>query len=322
MKKINSQKGISPIIAVVILAIILIGGGAYYFKQQQAKQISKPNAVDATANWQMYTNTQYGFEIKYPNNWLLNHNIPSGYPATTLDYDNSATKEGATITIGKIETIAIENGDIKLAEKEINQTISNAKTIIKSKSTVKVGNYNGYEMIGTFCTQICTGSSEDIYAPFSYVYFSDGKKVVQIGYSEGISGVGWKSNINDWKYYAIYKQILSTFKFTDQNQTISQADIDAIKQALLSVVKTTKENLIFDIDTNLANQYSGMFASGHEGARDAAGGGVWIAAKVNGAWQIVSHGNGVPVCAELNPYNVPSAFAKTCVNSNSQIINR
>jgi len=61
MKHLNFQKGISLVVVVIILAVIFIGGGAYYFKQQ-----AKPIVADATANWKTYTNTQYGFSIKYP----------------------------------------------------------------------------------------------------------------------------------------------------------------------------------------------------------------------------------------------------------------
>ncbi len=71
MNQSNSQKGIAPIIVAIVLAVILAGaGGVYYFKQQQVKQVSKTNVANEIANWKTYTNTQYGFEIKYPKNCL------------------------------------------------------------------------------------------------------------------------------------------------------------------------------------------------------------------------------------------------------------
>lgn len=77
MKKLNYQKGISPIIAVILLAVILIGGGAYYFKQQ-AQPTSKPVAVDATANWKTYENKEGKFSIKIPLEWRVTERKGNG----------------------------------------------------------------------------------------------------------------------------------------------------------------------------------------------------------------------------------------------------
>ncbi len=56
------QKGfISPLL-LALVAVLLLGGGAYMYTQN--KQGNQPEKE--TANWNTYTNVQYGFEFKYP----------------------------------------------------------------------------------------------------------------------------------------------------------------------------------------------------------------------------------------------------------------
>jgi len=80
----NSQKGFALSLLIVIIATLLIGGGAYVYVQN--KQASQPAAENSTAqatsttqtsnsqtaDWKTYTNTKYGFEIKYPTIWNAN----------------------------------------------------------------------------------------------------------------------------------------------------------------------------------------------------------------------------------------------------------
>lgn len=84
MKRLNYQKGISPIIAVILLAVVLVIGGAYYFKQQQVKQAFKTNTANETTKVQnlpiqdrtsasvqnLYQNTTLGYELQLPSGWV------------------------------------------------------------------------------------------------------------------------------------------------------------------------------------------------------------------------------------------------------------
>ncbi len=57
----------------------------------------------------------------------------------------------------------------------------------------------------------------------------------------------------------------------------------------------------------------GNFAKG--GASGEGGGGMWLAAKVDGEWQLVWDGNGVIYCEDLAPYpDFPTSFVPECWN--------
>src|SRR4030042_1906913 len=99
MLKIN--KGISTPIAltiIIVLAVILAGGTLgyqYYYlpKQEVEEEISEEEEIskneiskDETSDWKTYTNEEYGFEIKYPEDFIVDekyiYNISSGLSAS------------------------------------------------------------------------------------------------------------------------------------------------------------------------------------------------------------------------------------------------
>lgn len=58
------DKGVASLIAIIIIVVVaLIAGGVAYYYITKVQQ--KPVA-DQTAGWKTYTNSEYGFEIKYP----------------------------------------------------------------------------------------------------------------------------------------------------------------------------------------------------------------------------------------------------------------
>lgn len=68
-----------PKLVSIIIPIILVGGtvwGILWYQQQiQSIQdqedtvVFTPRPIDETTNWKTYRNDQYGFELKYPQNW-------------------------------------------------------------------------------------------------------------------------------------------------------------------------------------------------------------------------------------------------------------
>jgi hypothetical protein len=57
------QKGIINVVITILLALILVGGGYYYWQKNQN--------TDKVAGWQTYTNKEAGFEIQYPDQWII-----------------------------------------------------------------------------------------------------------------------------------------------------------------------------------------------------------------------------------------------------------
>jgi len=60
------------------------------------------------------------------------------------------------------------------------------------------------------------------------------------------------------------------------------------------------------------------FASGGAIDPGSVGGGMWFAAKVNGAWKLAWDGNGTISCASVNPYNFPALMIPECWDDATQ----
>lgn len=95
--KNNQKKGFIVPVLLAIIALLVIGGGVYVYQNKKAEaptvvdtgieqsdQIqqqtnTKPSPVNTqtnnslsqsdTSDWKTYTNSEYGFELKYPNDW-------------------------------------------------------------------------------------------------------------------------------------------------------------------------------------------------------------------------------------------------------------
>ncbi len=73
----NTNKKISTLTGVIIIiatAILLFGGVFAYQNYFNLKEEVKNNE---TANWETYTNTEYGISFKYPENWYVELADPS-----------------------------------------------------------------------------------------------------------------------------------------------------------------------------------------------------------------------------------------------------
>lgn len=217
MQYSNSQKGIAPIIIVLILAIILAGAGdAYYFKQQQSKSSS---VLDETADWKTYQNTKYGFEFKYPKEYVFSSSEAGGafspgyipicsrdtlacvsYPSTKFTNSNF---EGAAFAIDI-------NPDIKIGT-ETNCAIYDGK-ITKINGTTfsysdkgmeaALGNIQEHYVYKTLHDQVCFQVSLGV------DYMNEGT------YRDNLRNGRVISEIDKEKVFDSLRDILSTFKFT------------------------------------------------------------------------------------------------------------
>ncbi|MBP9821887.1 MAG: hypothetical protein KBC81_00335 [Candidatus Pacebacteria bacterium] len=84
--------------AITLGILILLGAGAYvgiwYWQKQQTVVVATPTptlGADETAGWKTYVNTQYGFEFKYPNNFLIQENVDGARITHGVPYQHSDT---------------------------------------------------------------------------------------------------------------------------------------------------------------------------------------------------------------------------------------
>ncbi|MFC1595206.1 hypothetical protein ACFL3E_02140 [Patescibacteria group bacterium] len=104
----NTQKGALGIIVGIIVAVLILGGGGYYIfnnyqnidggcteelkicpdgstvgrvglncEFEECPEVAD-EIIDETSNWQTYKNEEYGFEIKYPQDWLVVNELDNG----------------------------------------------------------------------------------------------------------------------------------------------------------------------------------------------------------------------------------------------------
>ncbi|MCU0679170.1 MAG: DUF333 domain-containing protein [Planctomycetes bacterium] len=90
----------------------------------------------------------------------------------------------------------------------------------------------------------------------------------------------------------------------------ADADVAGIKQAFLTKYKKTASEVQITI-----NQFTGDFARG--GVKFAMGGqfgegGIFLAYKENGVWQLAFDGNGMYSCAEMEKYGFPANMIPDC----------
>lgn len=62
------QKGFSKILTLVIVLAAIATGVLVWWQWQKPAEVEQLPANE-TANWQTYRNEEYGFELKYPNDW-------------------------------------------------------------------------------------------------------------------------------------------------------------------------------------------------------------------------------------------------------------
>jgi len=69
----KNQKGIASIIFIIIIIALLAVAGFFAYKYFSAQKANN-QPINQTAGWKTYTNSQYGFEFKYPQGWNITIN--------------------------------------------------------------------------------------------------------------------------------------------------------------------------------------------------------------------------------------------------------
>jgi len=137
MKKHKKNKLlILPFIIIGILCLLTVGVLGFKLKQDAMitmnysttkwKTNTAPEQTANTSDWKTYTNTKYGFEFKYPNNWTINEKAISD-PNPETGIEKTAT-EISFSGDGKYSSISInpEGG----RDLNVNPTMTRSETHI------------------------------------------------------------------------------------------------------------------------------------------------------------------------------------------------
>ena len=218
-------------ITIIILAIIItlsivgLAFGVYiYFLTPTATmpksdgQNQQTQQADAPADWKIYTNEKYRFEVKYPGDWLYRVDSQFG-SQNTFTFLSPEENQKITEEIKKVGNVAWENANTiqiqvrdnqdELTAKELHNNFAGGEETLSSSLEIMVGGKKG--LIGNV-----SGMRVD-----KTVYVPNGNKIY-------IFSTPVSSSTGITKYSDVFNQILSTFKFTgDVSQNTQNADVPA-----------------------------------------------------------------------------------------------
>lgn len=206
---------------------IAVGGYLLAVNKTKPQSISKISTtpslspvptVDPTANWKTYVNTRYRFEVKYP-------------------VDTRIVKEGAQ---GLVASINLISSDFRLSSTGVSISIADSKSCTVGIGTKNI-NGNTFLVAGESVEDDASGGERHI----SNTYFIARNNICyEIQSSIGYTSVEFSAvkptsqeiqQEQDWiqTQKQLNNQILSTFKFTDQNQTVISPTIQANNNYLI-----------------------------------------------------------------------------------------
>jgi len=236
------------LVLIVVIVILILGVGAYYFFAgkktnivactQEAKvcpdgsTINRagpncefapcPTTQDQTADWKTYTDANYGFEFKYPSGFFdLNQE-----PKVLIGDCNYSVFPDACPNINDIviKDLASSGGDINVIKNNLSypnywkipngekSTINNVTYCLYQTGDAATGHTYNYYYYATVTNKKClvvnlntSTTNCDFYLPLE-----KGNTQQQKNYNDCLI-----TNQNQPK---ILSQIVSTFKFTNQNQ--------------------------------------------------------------------------------------------------------
>ena len=216
--------------AITLVILLLLGVGASYgiwwWGNQNSQVAVLPATPDPTANWKTYTNTQYGFEIKYPENFIIKDgekgvSVSHGVPY--IHSDPCDFRDGTHILNEVVDfnaTLKVFNGNIESAVKANyafpNDIIESGQFKLSQDfvDAYSVGSLNGYRVkIGAEGCGLSTYyfTLDSSHALVVSQLTTPERTSLILDYEKFLSLPGIIKPADEEK---IFNQILSTFKFT------------------------------------------------------------------------------------------------------------
>lgn len=215
--KLFNQKAFAPIILIIILGVLIVatGTGGYYAfyknssesppinENNQLQNQSSTTAVSGTEDWKTYRNDEYGFEFKYPSEYIVHLDLKNGDRYTSLwppQIDSSMPRE-----LDPRLSIFVENNSSSLNEKDF--FIKNLAFDYQYQE-VKVNTYNSIRW-----------EASGMVGSVSYLFINGNKAII-------MDFGGFYDDKLDYKLHGITNKILSTFKLIPSSSDISDININ------------------------------------------------------------------------------------------------
>ena len=219
----KDHKKLIILIAIILILIGIAGAAAYFMMNPKTAVAPTPSPTpeammeneleqeDPNANWQTYTNNEYGFSFKYPPNWMQENlevagaiTAVAGFTPTSASNNSINYPSVRMIYYQNPKAATVPNFQIELS----SQYESTPPTIYTTDSKeIDIGNKVGYYTENANCEPLLC----DKFA------FSHQNKVF-------VFYILYESQIDE-QLRSLFAQILSTFEFTnDTNSVDSTAD--------------------------------------------------------------------------------------------------
>ena len=216
------------ILAVLFTSSILIIFFSFNSQTTIPIQTPTPTPIVETSTWETYKNDQYGFEFKYPSNWIKERE-----GLYSVDYNSPETHNNKRIlgtdlivSFGYIPNIdsflPVPTGVYKNLQDYFSKNVSFPEGLreIIYIGQISVNGYIGYKVI-----------NGGHYDNFEVLFEND----------KGIYSLSFQSASDESHLTSVQKQILSTFKFTANNSdTISSDKAIDIVNNLSEVISMNK----------------------------------------------------------------------------------
>lgn len=201
------------LLILIIIVLIIVIGFIVFIRIGNKTTTATTQSSSSTSNWKTYTNTIYGFSIKYPDNFSTVENPANKTIAndTEIVNINSLPGGGQTPTTGNYAMMTIKFSSDLSKYPNIDQTLSQSQQMfaVDKSSTSKKIQSNSFEGVITTSSVPKGGSSDNSGTlEMGNLY----KKI-----SSGFYYITWSagdSNNEGFNFAKYGDPMLSTFKLT------------------------------------------------------------------------------------------------------------
>lgn len=212
LRQAQYKKGFASFALIAIIVVLVAIGGYFAWSKKPNQHIENKSLLtevsSPTADWKTYTNTKYGYEIKYPKDFTLSY--PAGSPCSGPieecgDLEILNTDIEYYPVIGILVDPASPKTD-KITLKEYMDHYMVHYEFIEAKYET-IGGEPAYSE-----TEKITNPDANELTKQTVVSYKN--NFYQISYTEHYGSIGSVYSLKDWENVNLFNQMLSTFKFT------------------------------------------------------------------------------------------------------------